>query len=77
MKSRVCSVGGLATVIILLASPARGDVINALVDVNFQPYIGAWSGNPLAPPLFNSYSYDDVLAGLQIVKARGFTSIKT
>jgi len=75
VKSRVCSVGGLATVIILLASPARGDVINALVDVNFQPYIGAWSGNPLAPPLFNSY--DDVLADLQIVKARGFTSIKT
>ena len=63
--------------VLLLASPARGDMINALVGVNFQPYIGAWSGNPLAPPLFNSYTYDDVLADLQVVKARGFTSIKT
>jgi exo-beta-1,3-glucanase (GH17 family) len=52
-------------------------MINPLVGVNFQPYIGAWSGNPLAPPLFNSYTYDDVLADLQTVKARGFASIKT
>jgi len=52
-------------------------MINPLVGVNFQPYIGAWSGNPLAPPLFNSYTYDDVLTDLQTVKARGFASIKT
>ena len=62
---------------ILLAGPAHADTINPLVGVNFQPYIGAWSGNPLAPPLFNSYTYDDVLTDLQIVKNRGFTSIKT
>jgi hypothetical protein len=37
--------------------------------LNFQPYIGAWSGNPLAPPLFNSYTYADVLADLQTAKA--------
>jgi hypothetical protein len=64
-------------VVALLASPAQGDVINSLVGVNFQPYIGAWSGNPLAPPLFNSYTYADVLADLQTVQARGFASIKT
>jgi hypothetical protein len=29
------------------------------------------------PPLFNSYTYADVLADLQTVKARGFGSIKT
>jgi exo-beta-1,3-glucanase (GH17 family) len=62
---------------ILLARPAHADILNPLVGVDFQPYIGAWSGNPLAPPLFNSYTYDDVLADLQTVKARGFASIKT
>jgi hypothetical protein len=66
-----------AAIATLLASPAHGDMINALVGVNFQPYIGAWSGNPLAPPLFNSYTYADVLADLQTAKARGFGSIKT
>ena len=40
----------------LLVSPARGEMINSLVGVNFQPYIGAWSGNPLAPsPLQQLY----------------------
>ena len=75
MKSRAAAF--LVAASILLWSPARADTINALVGVNFQPYIGAWSGNPLAPPLFNSYTYDDVLADLQTVKARGFSSIKT
>lgn len=46
------------------------------VGVSFQPYIGAWQGNPLAPPLFNSYTYNDVLADLQTVKQH-FTTIKT
>jgi hypothetical protein len=76
VKSRV-SFALLLAVSVLLASPARADTINPLVGVNFQPYIGAWSGNPLAPPLFNSYTYDDVLADLQTVQARGFASIKT
>ena len=76
MKSRV-SFALLLAAVALLAGPARADTINPLVGVNFQPYIGAWSGNPLAPPLFNSYTYDDVLADLQTVQARGFASIKT
>jgi exo-beta-1,3-glucanase (GH17 family) len=59
------------------AGPAAAGPINPLVGVNFQPYIGAWTGNPLAPPLFNSYTYADVLADLTTVKAEGFTSIKT
>jgi exo-beta-1,3-glucanase (GH17 family) len=75
--SRVASAFLLTAIAILLAGPAHGDTINSLVGVNFQPYIGAWSGNPPAPPLFNSYTYTDVLADLQTVKARGFGSIKT
>ncbi|MFO0944645.1 MAG: glycosyl hydrolase family 17 protein [Planctomycetota bacterium] len=46
------------------------------VGVSFQPYIGDWSGNPPSPPLFNSYTYADVLADLQKVKEH-FTTIKT
>jgi len=76
LASRAASALLLAAAI-LLARPACADTINSLVGVNFQPYIGAWTGNPLAPPLFNSYTYDDVLADLQIVKDRGFSSIKT
>jgi hypothetical protein len=75
--SRFSSAFLVAAIAILLASPAHGDTINSLVGVNFQPYIGAWSGSPLVPPLFNSYTYADVLADLQTVKARGFRSIKT
>jgi len=75
--SRFSSAFLVAAIAILLASPAHADTINSLVGVNFQPYIGAWSGSPLAPPLFNSYTYADVLADLQTVKARGFSSIKT
>src|SRR5580765_90765 len=67
----------LAAVLALAAPPARAEQINPLVGVNFQPYIGAWSGNPLQPPFFNSYSYQDVLGDLQVVKSAGFTSIKT
>jgi hypothetical protein len=74
---RVASAFLFTAIAILLAGPAHGETINSLVGVNFQPYIGAWSGNPLAPPLFNSYTYADVLADLQTVKARGFGSIKT
>lgn len=66
----------LATVA-LACDPAGGDVLNPLVGVNFQPYIGAWTGNPLAPPPFNGYTYADVLADLTVVKAHGFDSIKT
>ncbi len=77
MISRVSLAFLLIASATLLASPARGDMINSLVGVNFQPYIGAWSGNPLAPPLFNSYTYADVAADLQTVKVRGFGSIKT
>ena len=77
MISRVSLAFLLIASATLLASPARGNMINSLVGVNFQPYIGAWSGNPLAPPLFNNYTYADVVADLQTVKVRGFGSIKT
>lgn len=61
----------------LTAGSVLAGPINPLVGVNFQPYLGAWTGSPLAPPLFNSYTYNDVLADLQVVKNAGFTSIKT
>lgn len=47
------------------------------IGVDFQPYIGAWTGSPSHPPAFNSYTYQDVLNDLTRVKAQGFTSIKT
>lgn len=67
----------IAAILTLSATTVRADQINPLVGVNFQPYIGTWSGNPLAPPFFNSYSLQDVTADLQVVKNAGFTSIKT
>jgi hypothetical protein len=47
--SRFSSAFLVAAIAILLVRPAHGDTINSLVGVNFQPYIGTWSGNPLAP----------------------------
>src|SRR5215471_5570128 len=66
-----------AVVLAVFTLVTAGAQANLLVGVDFQPYIGAWSGNPLQPPLFNSYSYADVLADLSVVKAAGYTSIKT
>ena len=52
MKSRPGAALLLAASI-LLTSHARADTISPPVGVNFQPSISAWSGHPLAPPLFN------------------------
>lgn len=68
----------LAAILLALnVGESNAGPVNSLVGVNFQPYIGAWTGNPLAPPYFNSYTYNDVLGDLQVVKNAGFTSIKT
>lgn len=62
----------MAFVLLFITSAAAADPVG----VSFQPYIGAWGGDPPHPPLFNSYTYENVLSDLQIVKQH-FTTIKT
>lgn len=64
---------------LLIALAAMSFVLSAQagpVGVSFQPYTGSWSGNPPFPPLFNSYTYENVLSDLQTVKQH-FSAIKT
>ena len=72
-----CFVAFCAIICGLSAGLSSAGPINPLVGVNFQPYLGAWSGNPLMTPFFNSYTYNDVLGDLQVVKNAGYMSIKT
>lgn len=69
-----------ACVLVALAvadTPLQEAGANPLVGLNYQPYTGQWTGNPLAPPAFNSYTYANVLADLTFLKSNGYTMIKT